>query len=218
LYQTRNDGLTFSKKDKAPIELLAYADSNYGDRRGHMVGKKYKSQGGFAIYVSNTLMSYRSKRHKSISMSSMEAEYIEATHCASEIKWWRRLLEAVGYPQKGPTPIMEDNKACIAFSLNNTAHERSKHIDIREYWLRDAVLDNTIEMLHVCTEDQIADIFTKYLGPTKFQKFKKLLLFGLHGHIPRSKALNVHSSVLALQAAGQGRKFRWFEVEDIEVW
>ena len=44
----------------------------------------------------------------------------------------------------------------------------SKHIDIRHHFLRDKVLDNTVELLHVPTEDNLADILTKPLGSDVF--------------------------------------------------
>ena len=57
-------------------------------------------------------------------------------------------------------------------SLNN---KRTKHIDIRYHFIRQHVIDKTIELFHVPTAKNIADIMTKALtGPT-FQKFVKMI-------------------------------------------
>ena len=179
LYQTREKILKFSRGNDRDIDIVAYADSNYGDSRDTGSGDKWRSQGGHAIFVAGQLVAWRSKRHPCVTLSSMEAEYVEATCAAQEVLWWRRVLADLGFPQQEPTVLREDNKACIAFSLNHTAHARSKHIDIRLWWLRQEVKGRSIEMEHIGTDDMIADIMTKHLGRPKFEKFSDCLYDGL---------------------------------------
>ena len=78
LYSTRKRKLTFSRTS-APFELTGYCDANYGDERdsGEQVDDKWKSQGGYLFFVGDCLVSWRSRRHKSRSLSSMEAEYMD---------------------------------------------------------------------------------------------------------------------------------------------
>ena len=56
---------------------------------------------------------------------------MEASEAGKEIVFFRELMSDLGYGMNEPTVLYEDNKACIAFSKNNTNHDRSKHIDIR---------------------------------------------------------------------------------------
>ena len=83
----------------------------------------------------------------------MEAEYMElqASEASKEVVFFRELMSELGYAMSAPTVLFEDNKACIAFSKNNTNHDRSKHIDIRAYALRDLVRNGVIECVHVDT-------------------------------------------------------------------
>jgi hypothetical protein len=102
----------------------------------------------------------------------------EAARGGQEVMWFRRLLKDLAHPQSSPTVMWEDNKASIAFSKNQTCHDRSKHIDIRVHWLRDLVLEGAIMMLHIDTEDQLADFLTKHLRKPAHVKARDLILGG----------------------------------------
>jgi hypothetical protein len=46
---------------------------------------------------------------------------------------------------------------------------------VHYHFIREEVLAKEIDLNHVCTEDQVADIFTKALGIGKLKKFRKML-------------------------------------------
>ncbi|GKB47420.1 retrovirus-related pol polyprotein from transposon TNT 1-94 [Tanacetum coccineum] len=60
-------------------------------------------------------------------------------------------------------PMYYDNKSAIALCWNNVQHSRSKHIDIRFYFIKEQVENGVVELYFVNTEYQLADIFTKAL-------------------------------------------------------
>ena len=72
---------------------------------------------------------------------------------------------------------------------NLVFHERSKHIDIRYHFICEQVKKNEVEVLHVKTGDEVADIFTKHFKIDTFRKFKSPLgmidgrEFGLRGSV-----------------------------------
>ena len=72
-------------------------------------------------------------------------------------------------------PIRCDNKSIICLSKNSILHFRTKHIDIRHHFIKEHVLDRDIVLDYVCTEDQIADIFTKPLCEERFSYLRKEL-------------------------------------------
>ena len=171
------------------MDIVCNCDANFGDARDTGNNDKWKSQGGFLIFVGGCLVAWKSKRHRAITLSSMEAEYVEASNAAKEVIWFRRLLSDLGHPQTKPTVMFEDNKACIDFSQNNVMHDRSKHIDIKHHHLRELVLDKKVELWHVATLDQLADILTKHPVAGQFINMRDRIYAG--DIAPTSKRMTV---------------------------
>ena len=74
-----------------------------------------------------------------------------------------------------PIRIHVDNTGAIALGKNNMVTKRSKHIDIPFHLTRECFHDGLIDILHVDSEENIADIFTKPLGRPKYQYFGRVL-------------------------------------------
>jgi hypothetical protein len=55
------------------------------------------------------------------------------------------------------------DESAIRMTDNPVEHSRTKHIDIRHHFLRDHQQKGDIEVFHVSSENQLADIFTKPL-------------------------------------------------------
>ena len=64
-----------------------------------------------------------------------------------------------------------DNQGAIALAKDNKYHARTKHIDLRYHFIREAVEDKKIFVKYIPTEDNVADIFTKPLARLKFEDF-----------------------------------------------
>jgi len=60
-------------------------------------------------------------------------------------------------------PIVYDNRATISISKKPTFHSRSKHIKIKNHFIRDHVLNGTMGLQSVPNDEQLANIFTKLL-------------------------------------------------------
>ncbi len=63
-----------------------------------------------------------------IAGSTAHAEYIAANYCAEDICRLRELLKRLGFEQKDPTPIYEDNEAAIKIA-NGPGSNGNRHID-----------------------------------------------------------------------------------------
>ena len=72
-------------------------------------------------------------------------------------------------------PLLCDNDSAVKIANNPVQHSRTKHIDIRHHFLRDHVSKGDIEISHIRTEDQLADIFTKPLDEGRFCKLRNEL-------------------------------------------
>jgi hypothetical protein len=69
-----------------------------------------------------------------------------------------------------PITIYGDNKAAILPSDHPGNHRRSKHIDTRKYFIREAVINGEIKLEYIPTLDQLADRLTKTLPPDHHMK------------------------------------------------
>lgn len=71
-----------------------------------------------------------------------------------------------------------DSQSAIAPSKNPVHHERSKHIDVWFHFIRGCIGDGKMEVDHVRTEEQLADVLTKPHGHDKFCELCALLGVG----------------------------------------
>jgi hypothetical protein len=110
-----------------------------------------------------------------VALSSTEAEYVAQTHAAKEAIWLRSFVSEIQGKSKNPITILCDNQGAIALAKDNKFHGRTKHIDLRYHFIREAVEDGKINVKYVPTDHNISDIFTKPLPKPKFQHFVKLL-------------------------------------------
>ena len=61
-----------------------------------------------------------------------------------------------------------DNSSTIELAKNPTFHSRTKHIDVRYHCIRMTVEKKWIKLMHVPSEEQLADMMTRALGRIKF--------------------------------------------------
>ena len=120
-------------------------------------------------------VSWSSKKQQIVSLSTTEAEFIAATTCACQAIQLRRILEELQFKQVEATTVFCDNNLAIKLSKNPVLHRRSKHIDVKYYFLGDLSNDGTIKLVHCRSEDQVADIQTKPLKLATFVKLHGLL-------------------------------------------
>lgn len=92
-----------------------------------------------------------------------------------EVVWLRRLLAELGEKQQTPTTIFEDNKSCLDFVALERQNRRSKHIDTKFHYIKDAATSGQIVLRYCATTDMLADIMTKPLGAVQVTKFVGML-------------------------------------------
>ena len=158
------------------FDVLGYTDADYA---GYLVDRK--STSGMAQFVGPCLVTWGSRKQQSIALSTTEAEYIAAAACCAQLLWLKQQLEDF----QVKLPVMEikcDNTSAINVSKNPVHHSRTKHIDVRHHFLRDHVEKGNVVLNHVCTQDQVADIFTKGLSREPFERLRVML-----GLIPMGK-------------------------------
>jgi hypothetical protein len=86
----------------------------------------------------------------------------------------RQTLQHFGY-NLSKVPLLCDNESAIRLADNPVEHSRIKHIYIRHHFLRDHQQKGDIDIYHISTENQLADIFTKPLDETTFCRVRSEL-------------------------------------------
>ena len=162
---TVNEGITYTQRAENGNQLYAFADADHaGDPEGR------RSVTGYAVMLNGGAISWESKRQKLTALSSAEAEYYAASAAACDVAYLRRVMSMMGFAQKNPTPVAEDNIACIYMSRTSAMYNKGKHIDTMVYRLRELVQDGVVELYHVGTNKQAANIFTKSLPSNATQR------------------------------------------------
>nr|GEW58972.1 hypothetical protein [Tanacetum cinerariifolium] len=67
-----------------------------------------------------------------------ESEYVAVSGCCAQVLWMRTQLMDYGFFYD-KVPIYCDSKSAIAISCNPVQHTRTKHIDVRYYFIKDHV-------------------------------------------------------------------------------
>ena len=89
---------------------------------------------------SGKLWKIKNTSQKTTALSTAEAEYYSASTAATEVLYLRFLLDGLGIAQARPTPVHEDNSACIEWGNNVIGgRERAKHIDIRKHFAHEVI-------------------------------------------------------------------------------
>ena len=96
-------------------------------------------------------------------------------HAVAESVWLRQLLLELQRPISKATIVFCDNISAVYMSANPVQHRRTKHIEIDLHFVREKVQLGEVKVLHVPTQSQYADIFTKGLPTAIFSEFRSSL-------------------------------------------
>ena len=88
----------------------------------------------------------------------------------------RQLFSDLGFEQREPTTIYEDNQGCIALTENPVMHKRTKHIDIRHHFIRERVESGDIVLKYMATQHQLADMLTKPLKRHEMERLRSVVM------------------------------------------
>lgn len=149
--------------DPNSTELFTtYSDADHGGNpdNGH-------STTGWVVKVGSGPIAWSSKLQSLVTLSTTEAEFVAAVTAGQQIIWLRNLLSEFGYNFPSPSTLHIDNMSAVSVAKNPEHHGRMKHLDLRFFWLREAVFEGEISVSHVPTKLMPADILTKPLGRNK---------------------------------------------------
>ena len=123
---------------------------------------------GHCVFLGPNLISWQSKKQHIVSRSSTEAEYRSLAGLVAEITWLRSLLSELQLLRAKPPLVWCDNLSTVLLSANPVLHARTKQIEFDLYFVREKIIWKEIEVCHVPSANQLADVFTKIVSSTQF--------------------------------------------------
>lgn len=119
----------------------------------------------------------KSSKQKLNTKSSTEAELVGASDYLPNTMWVKMFMEAQGYPIR-ENYFEQDNESAMKLEKNgrSSAGQKSRHINIRFFFIKDRTNDLGIEIRHCPTLQMLADFFTKPLQGSLFRKFRDVIL------------------------------------------
>ena len=125
-------------------------------------------------------VAYKCKLQPTVAQSSTESEFMSAADCGKMILYVRSVMWDLGIPQHAATIAYEDNDACTAMANARKPTSRTRHMDIKYHVLCEWVERDLIKLERVDTSQNLADHFTKQLGPNLFHRHVDYIL----GRVP----------------------------------
>ena len=160
LKETQNMKLEFSRGNQ---EIVAFSDADWGN----LVNSRYSISGG-CLKVGKCLISWFSKKQKTVAKSTFEAETVALSDNVTEVIWFRQLVSEIQpLLVSGATKIFCDNSGAVKNTRNNAINARTKHIDVKHHFIKDHVKNKNIDVAFLSTEQMLADGLTKPLGKNK---------------------------------------------------
>ncbi|CAL2253624.1 unnamed protein product [Prunus armeniaca] len=165
---TLDFGLEY-KKGEGTV-LIGFCDSDWSGSEDDM-----RSTSRYAFTFGSGVFSWASVKQQCVALSTAEVEYISASEATAQATWLRFVLEDFGEMQAAATPLNCDNTSAIATTKNPIFHQKTKHINWRYHYIKEALQQGVIDLLHYPTKEQVADIFTKALAREQFSYLRELL-------------------------------------------
>eukprot|EP00963_Diacronema_lutheri_P010369 scaffold1036_cov253-Pavlova_lutheri.AAC.1 len=163
---TEQLGLLFKYDEDAECATLrAFADADWANDP-----VQRKSTTGYIVFFNGAPISWHSGLQSTISLSSCEAEYVALSECCREVDYLRSIIDFLHQPSESPTEIFEDNQGTIDLVNNPVHHRRTKHVEVKYHYVRDAQEKGRIVVSKVHTSLNHADIMTKATDNATFAR------------------------------------------------
>ena len=164
-------GVNNVKHPFLPGQVHAFADSSWAD-----VLPRRKSTYAYHLLVNNAVFAWKSALSPILALSSAEAELIALASCAQEIAYVRKLSSELGFQQPGPTPLQTDSKGAKQLAENGHFKGRSKHYELRWYFLCDYIDRGVIAIIWRPRKFNLSDLGTSARPKIAFLEFLPIML------------------------------------------
>jgi hypothetical protein len=156
-------GITYSSEKNNG--LIAYCDADFaGDPANN------RSTTGYVFVYGGAPILWKSQRQSLITLSSTEAEFVSLCSTVKTLIWVRRFAREMNMIDDRPTTLYCDNQSAIRIASNEKCVQRTRHMSVQASYPREQIEKGEVQIEHIKTDNQLADILTK---PTTSIKFRQ---------------------------------------------
>ena len=161
-------GGLFYTRPESP--LCGFSDAAFADQLDDR-----KSTAGMVLMFNGCAIMWWSKIIRTVACSSQDAEFMALSDSCREVCFVQNLLNSIGY-KVDKTSLFGDNKGSLVLAKNPSDHQKSKHIEIRYFFVRQKVEERRVQVFYVKTTDQLADLLTKALDPKQHERLSLAIM------------------------------------------
>ena len=129
-----------------------------------------KSISGWESFLEGCIISWGSRGQNTIAQSSTEAEIVAQNEAVRNLLFIKYIIEFLDISIESPITLFCDNNG-ENFLANNFESKRTKHLDIKDLFLRDLIVDKIVRTKFIKSEENKADPFTKNVSEKLFLRF-----------------------------------------------
>ena len=135
-----------------------------------------RSVSGICVFIEEAVVSAKSVMQKIVALSVTEAETIAAVQCAQEMMLTYKIVISMGLKVKLPMMLEVDNKGAVDLANSWSHGGRTKHMQVRNYWLREMKERGLIKVKWIPGKANVADTLTKNLNESDFKRHREILV------------------------------------------
>jgi hypothetical protein len=133
------------------------------------MGEGARSHHGFVATLWNIPIAWSARRQVAPARSTCQAEYVALSAAAVEAIWLAEMLGGLLGTMK---PVMYcDNRAAVKIATNKASVVKAKNINREFHYTNELLRRGRMVLEWIAGVDQLADVFTKALGPCLLGKF-----------------------------------------------
>jgi hypothetical protein len=159
-----------SSHPKSTLQPCVYSDASHAD-----CIDTARSTHRYVVTMAGRPVSWSSHCQSVVTLSTTESEYIAAVHAAQTAMWMEKFMNDVYLPISKPVIIHMDSSGGESLAKRSANYTKVRHLHVRYHWLRNTVRCKEIDISHIPSSENPADIFTKPLPAPLLLKHLRFL-------------------------------------------
>jgi hypothetical protein len=132
---------------------------------------------GFTFFLNCTPIMWSSLTQTTVADSTCASEFVAASVCCKYIVHIENMIRFLGFTCPKPYRLYTDSQASLRIANNSIKMGQIRHIAIRNHLVRGMVINGDVEFVFCVTEEMIADLLTKMLSGSAFERLSARFYF-----------------------------------------